>query len=35
MKVKVIVAQLSLTLCDPTNCSRQALLPMEFSRQEY
>ena len=27
--------QLCLTLCDPMDCSFQALLPMEFSRQEY
>ena len=28
--------QLCLTLCDPMNClARQALLSMEFSRQEY
>ena len=27
--------ELCLTLCDPMDCSFQALLPMEFSRQEY
>ena len=37
LKVKVLVAQLCLTLCDPSGLSvaRQAPLPMEFSRQEY
>ena len=35
MKVKVLVAQLCLTLCNPMECSRQAPLSMEFSRQEY
>ena len=29
------VAQSRLTLCNPMDCSPQALLPMEFSRQEY
>ena len=33
MKVKVIVAQLCLTLCSPVACL--APLSMEFSRQEY
>ena len=28
-------AQLCETLCDPMNCSPQAPLSMEFSRQEY
>ena len=28
-------AQLCPTLCDPVDCSRQALLSMGFSRQEY
>ena len=35
MKVKVIVAQLCLTLWDPWTVSWQAPLSMEFSRQEY
>ena len=34
MKVKVF-AQLRPTLCNPMDCTRQAPLPMEFSRQEY
>ena len=33
LKVKVLVAQLCLTLCDPMDC--QAPLSMGFSRQEY
>ena len=33
--MKVLVAQLCLTLCDPVNCFHQAPLSMEFSRQEY
>ena len=32
---KVLVAQLCPTLCDPKDCSYQAPLSMEFSRQEY
>ena len=35
MKVKVLVAQLFLTLCDPMDCSNQAPLSVEFPRQEY
>ena len=35
MKVKVLVAQLCLTLSNPMECSRQAPLCMEFFRQEY
>ena len=34
-KVKVLVAQPCLTFFDPMNCSPQAPLSMEFSRQEY
>ena len=34
-KVKVLVAQSCLTLCNPMNCSCQASLSMEFSRQKY
>ena len=34
-KVKVLIAQLCLTLCKSMDCTCQALLPMEFSRQEY
>ena len=34
-KVKVLVAQSCPTLWDPTDCSPQAPLSMEFSRQEY
>ena len=34
-KVKVLVPQSCLTLCDPMNYSHQAPLSMEFSRQEY
>ena len=34
--VKVLAAQLYLTLCDPRNCvAHQVALSMEFSRQEY
>ena len=34
--MKVLVAQLCLTLCDPMDCiAHQAPLSMEFSRQEY
>ena len=35
MKVKVLVTQSCLTLCDPMNLTRQAPLSMGFSRQEY
>ena len=35
MNVKVLVAQSSHTLCDSMDCSPQAPLSMEFSRQEY
>ena len=35
MKVKVLVAQLFLTLCNPMDCSSQAPLSVEFPRQEY
>ena len=35
MKVKVLVAQSFPTLCDPRDCSFQALLFMEFSRRQY
>ena len=31
----MLVAQLCLTLCDSMDCSHQAPLSMEFSRQEY
>ena len=34
-KVKVLVAQSCLTLCIPMDCTHQAPLSMEFSRQEY
>ena len=34
-KVKVLVARSCLTLCDPNDCSPQAPLSIEFSRQEY
>ena len=34
-KVKVLVNQLCLTLCDPMNYRGQVPLSMEFSRQEY
>ena len=34
-KSKVLVAQSSLILCDPMDCSPQALLSMKFSRQGY
>ena len=33
--VCVLAAHSCLTLCDPQTVARQALLPMEFSRQEY
>ena len=36
MKVEVLVTLSCLTLCDPKDCiACQALLSMEFSRQEY
>ena len=36
VKVKVLVTQSCLTLCDPMDCvAHQAPLSMEFSRQEY
>ena len=36
MKVKVLITQLCLTLCDPMYCmAHQAPLSMEFFRQEY
>ena len=35
MKVKVLVAQSCMTLCDPMDCSCQVPLSTEFSRQEY
>ena len=35
LKVKVLVAQLCLTLCDPMDCSPPGSSVMEFSRQEY
>ena len=31
----VLVTQSCLTLCDPMDCSHQAPLSIEFSRQEY
>ena len=34
-RVKVLVTQSCLTLCDPMDCSLPAPLSMEFSRQEY
>ena len=34
MKVKVLVAQSCTTLCNPMDCSHQAPVSMEFSRQE-
>ena len=30
-----VVAQLSLTLCNPMDCSHQVPLSIDFSRQEY
>ena len=33
--MKVLVAQSCLTPCDPTDCTHQAPLSMEFFRQEY
>ena len=35
MKVKVLVAQSCLTLCNPWTIALQAPLSIEFSRQEY
>ena len=35
VKVKVLVAQLCPTLCDPWTVAHQTLLSMEFSRQVY
>ena len=35
LKVKVLVTQLCPTFCNPMDCSHQASLSMEFSRQEY
>ena len=35
MRVNVLVVQSCLTLCDPMDCSHQAPLSIEFSRQEY
>ena len=35
MKVKVLVAQACLTLCNPMDCSPPAPLSMDFSWQEY
>ena len=35
LKLKVLVTQSCLTLCDPMDCSPPALLSMELSRQEY
>ena len=34
-KVKVLVAHLCLTLCDPVDLAHHAPMSMEFSRQEY
>ena len=34
-RLKVLVAQLCPTLCDPMDCACQAPLSMGFSRQEY
>ena len=34
-KVKVLIAQSHLTLCDPMDYSSQVPLSMGFSRQEY
>ena len=31
----MLIIQLCLTLCDPTDCGPQSRLPMEISRQEY
>ena len=35
MKIKVLVTQLCLTLCDPMDRAHQAPLSMEFPRQDY
>ena len=35
MKVKVLVTQSCLSLCDPMQCSLPGSSVMEFSRQEY
>ena len=35
MKVKVLIVQSCLTLCDPRTLAHQAPLSMGFSRQEY
>ena len=35
LKVKGLVAQLCLTICDPVNCSPPGSSSMEFSKQEY
>ena len=35
VKVKMLVVQLCPTFCDSTDCSHQASMSMEFSRQEY
>ena len=35
VKVKMLVVQLRPTFCDSTDCSHQASMSMEFSRQEY
>ena len=35
VKVKVLVPQSSLNLCDPMDCSSQAPLFVGFPRQEY
>ena len=35
MKVKVLIVQSCSTLCNPMDCTCQALLSMEFCRQEY
>ena len=35
LKVEMLVTQLCLTLCDPMDCTCQAPLSMEFSKQEY
>ena len=35
VKVKMVVTQLCLTLCDPTDITHQAPLSMEFPRQGY
>ena len=32
MKMKVLAAQSCLTVCDPMDCTHQALLSMGFSR---